>query len=204
MSDERKAGRVVLRNYVLPQSVPKAVSFGANAIKFSGLISSEVCPGTVWGVYGTDSINRCDGYASQDAQHLKRRLYQVDLVYVLPRMPANSTVLTEEEAKESGYIYFDRLEKGYRERLRDEMLGHLLETSDLEIESLVKENLATLLRRRPMLVHRFMNENPQFKVALYTVDLPGGVQARIGLVRVLPEHVQQVSVRYNPEIVATI
>jgi len=199
----KPSGQVVLRTYVIATEKPLQISFSNHMPRFVGLQTFEVNPDLMWGVFGNDSVNRADSYASMDANHLGRKLYQVDLHYRMDEIPSNSLAITREAAERTGYIYFSRLESTYREELRQKFLDQLKQAKDDQYHDLKGEGMDAILRARPMLVHRFMKENPHFIAALHTVSINGGVSLRMATIRRDPGRISKVHVRYHDEIQAT-
>jgi hypothetical protein len=121
----------------------------------------------------------------------------------MDEIPSNSLAITREAAERTGYIYFSRLESTYREELRQKFLDQLKQAKDDQYHDLKGEGMDAILRARPMLVHRFMKENPHFIAALHTVSINGGVSLRMATIRRDPGRISKVHVRYHDEIQAT-
>ncbi|MES2977733.1 MAG: hypothetical protein V4731_04860 [Pseudomonadota bacterium] len=195
----RPAGQVIVATFALHAVKPAQIVFSEHMPRFEGRRPFDVNPDLVWGVFGTDSINRAAHYASMDASHLKRRLYHLDLIYSAPQVPSAGAVLTKELTQSTGYVNFPRLEAGFREALRSTFLGWLEDAKDPDLAGLSRENIESLLRERPMLVHRFMAENPEYRVALHSVRISGGIKLRMATLRRDPQRMVALT-RYHDEI----
>lgn len=196
--------QISIRGYVLLEAVPTEISFSKHMVRFEGLKLFSAGPDLVWGVQGTTSVNSADAFASRDAQFLKRRLYQVELVYKLNGLPPAGTSVTEEFAKSAGYLHFSRLTSAYRATLKMSMLAWLKEERDPQIKVLAKMDFEEMVQSRPMMVHRLMAESPHINTIIHSVILSGGATLRIATVRNKPENIVRVYTRFHKEIETTI
>ena len=196
-SKRRASGLLLARTYVIPVEKPREVFFSEHLPNFDGYKPFEVNPDLIWGVFGTDSLNRCDAYASMDAQHMKRELYQVDLYYNVKNIPASNASISKEVSLASGYIYLARLESSFRNELHEIFKRWLTDAKDPDIGALRIMTVEDLIKARPMLVHRYMKENPDINVFLHSVKISGGVSIRLCTMRKLPDRIEQIAVRYH-------
>lgn len=202
----RAKGRAVfkdmipLRAYAIPESIPEKVRFSAHPIKFLGYKPFAAAPDLVWGVHGTASLNSADAFASRDAQHLKRRLYQIELLYRLDGIPPAGTSVTEAFAQSAGYLHMSRITSAYRDKLKTRMIGWLQAEEDPELEELSDLPFEEMLKSRPMFVHALMTEDQHLKAVIHPVKLAGGVSLRIATVRNLKSHIVRVYTRFHEEI----
>lgn len=195
---------ISIRTYVLPETVPKSVSFSKHMLRFVGLKPFSAGPDLIWGVQGTTSLNSADAFASRDAQHLGRRLYQVELMYKPKGLPPAGTSVTEAFAKVSGYLHFARLTSDYRHSLRERMLAWLKNEEDPEFKLLSEMDFEEIVKLRPMMVHKLMAVDTHIDTVIHSVMLTGGVSLRIATVRNKPENVVKVFTRFHAEIVTTV
>lgn len=191
MSEAEKKEKPVdvkIRTYVLTKEIPTEIRYSLNLARFTGMNDSLVNPDLIWGIYGTSSLNSANSYASMDARRLKRKMYQVDLHVPIRMHPPTTRVINRENATESGFFHFERLDMSFRNELLDQMIGYCSEMENVSEESLriqypVSSMLNDLLRDKPMLIHRFMAENPNARVCIHSVRLGGGLTLKLGTVR---------------------
>lgn len=195
---------IAIRTYSIPEGLPQTLTFSEHLMRFQGLKIFSVNKNVIWGVQGTTSLNRADAYASMDAQHKKRRVYQIELSYKLRGLPPAGTSVTENFADESGYLHSTRLTSQYRKVLCLEMLGWLDEDKDPELDVLKDVDFEDLIKARPMLVHQLMELKPHINTVIHSVALPGGASLRIATVRNLPQNILRVHTRFHEEIQTTV
>lgn len=195
---------IPLRTYVLDEQTPSAIQFSRHMLRFSGLKAFSAGVDLLWGVQGTTSLNKADSFASRDAAHLRKRVYQVELLYRLSGLPPAGSSVTEEFARESGYLHFSRMSSGFRKILRDRMLTWLAEAEDAGRDELSTLDFEDLVKQRPMLVHQLMGEDRHIKAVIHPVLLPGNVSLRIATVRNIPENIEKVYTRFYEEIKTTV
>lgn len=195
---------ISIRTYVIPETVPTEIVFSQHMMRFVGLKLFSAGPDLIWGVQGTTSLNSADAYASLDAQHLKRKLYQVELSYRLHGLPPAGTSVTEEFANSAGYLHCSRLTSAFRKSLKDRMLTWLAEDEDAEIDELAALDFEELTKHRPMMIHRLMKESPHINTVIHSVFLTGGVSLRIATLRNIPENIVRVGTRFHEEIKTTV
>lgn len=174
--------------YAITKDVPSEIKFSDNLPRFIGLNELLVNPDLIWGIYGTLSIKSANTYASIDANNLKKKMYPVDFYMKINIDQLTSQIISRETAINSGLFHFDRLEVDYKRSILDEMIGYCAQMYGVTEQSLrvqypVSTSLSDLLRDKPMLVHRFMAENPCAKMCIQFVRLSGGLSLRIGTVR---------------------
>lgn len=191
MSEEEKKEKPVdvkIRTYVLTKEIPSEIHFSRNLAKFSGIQDSFLNPDLIWGIYGTSSLNSANTYASMDARRLKSKMYQVDLHMKISMHPPTTRVINRENATQSGFFHFERLDVNFRNEILEQMIGYCAEMDGVSEESLriqypASSMLIDLLRDKPMLVHRFMAENPSARACIHSVRLGGGFTLKVGTVR---------------------
>lgn len=195
---------ISIRTYVLPEHVPTEISFSKHMLRFEGLKLFSAGQDLIWGVQGTTSLNSADAFASRDAQFLKRRVYQVEMLYKLNGLPPAGTSVTEEFAKSAGYLHFSRLTSAYRTTLKERMLGWLRAERDPQIDELAAMDFEEMVKSRPMMVHKLMAESPHINTVIHSVILTGGVSLRIATVRNKPKNIVRVYTRFHEEIATTV
>lgn len=195
---------IAIRTYAIPATVPESLCFTNHLMRFQGLKLFSVNKDLIWGVQGTTALNRADAYASMDAQHKGRRVYQIELSYKLQGQPLAGTSVTEEFAKASGYLHLSRLTSAYRKLLRDQIMEWLIEEKDSEADILDGYDLEDLAKARPMMVHKLMTVEKHINTVIHTVALSGGASLRIATVRNLPENIVRVQTRFHEAIITTV
>lgn len=208
--EPRARGRAVLkdmiplRTYAIPPTAPESFTFSNHMLKFTGFKPFSAAPDLLWGVHGTTSLNSADAYASRDAQHLQRRLYQIELLYRLDGLPPAGKSVTEEFAKTAGYLHFSRITSAFREKLRGRLLDWLSDMQDPNLQELATLDFEHLVKMRPMFVHYMMSQEQSLNAVIHPVFVSGGVTLRIATVRNLPSNIVRVYTRFHEEIVTTI
>lgn len=195
---------IPLRTYALPETVPQSLKFSNHMVKFIGLKPFSTAKDVLWGVNGTTSLNSADAYASRDAQHLGRRLYQIELMYRLDGLPTAGTSVTEEFSQTAGYLHLSRITSAFRDKLRGRMATWLTDTKDPNRDELMELDFEDLLKERPMFVHHLMTTDKHLKAIIHPVKIAGGVPLRIATVRNLPSNIVRVYTRFHEELVTTI
>ena len=195
---------LAIRTYAIPATVPESLCFSNHLMRFQGLKLFSVNKDLIWGVQGTTALNRADSYASMDAQHKARRVYQIELSYKLQGQPLAGTSVTEEFAKAAGYLHFSRLTSAYRKLLRDQMMGWIVEENDPETDILSDYDLEDLAKARPMLVHKLMSIEKYINIVIHTVALSGGASLRVATVRNIPKNIVRVQTRFHETIATTV
>lgn len=195
---------IPIRTYVLSATIPTEIQFSRHMLRFSGLKPFFAAPDLIWGVQGTTSLNSADAFASRDAAHMDRRVYQVELNYRLTGLPPAGSSVTEEFAKSCGYIHCSRMAAAFRKVLKERMLTWISEAQDTGLDELKGLEFEELVKVRPMLIHRLMDEDRFLKAMVHPVYLPGGVTLRIATVRNIPENIVSVHTRFYEEIKTTV
>lgn len=195
---------ISIRTYCIPEQLPETLSFSKHLMRFQGLKLFSVNKDLIWGVQGTTALNRADAYASMDAQHKGRRVYQIELSYRLKGQPLAGSSVTQEFAKTAGYVHFSRLTSAYRKVLREQMMAWIEVEKDPEIDLLRELDLDDLARNRPMMVHKLMEVEKHLNTVIHTVALSGGASLRVATVRNLPENIIRVHTRFHENIITTV
>jgi hypothetical protein len=204
-SEAGSRGRVIpIRTYVLKDQTPGTIQFSRHMLRFVGLKPFEAGIDLLWGVQGTASLNKADGFASRDAAHLQRRVFQVELLYRPAAMPLAGASVTEEFAREFGYLHLARLSGKFRKSLRNRVFSWLEAAEDAGLSELADLELEDLVKQRPMLIHRLMAEDTHLSAVIHPVFLPGNVLLRIATVRNTPDKIERVYTRFYQEIVTTV
>ena len=195
---------ISIRTYSIPEQVPDVLSFSKHMMRFQGLKLFSANKDLIWGVQGTTALNRADAYASMDAQHKGRRVYQIELSYKLKGQPLAGTSVTEEFAKVAGYLHFSRLTSAYRKVLREQFMTWLKAEKDPDVDLLQDHDLEDLAKARPMMIHKLMEVERHLNTVIHTVALSGGASLRVATVRNLPENIVRVYTRFHENIVTTV
>lgn len=174
----KKKDSILLRGYLLLAQPPQSVKFSECMPKFLGLAPFLAAPDLLWGVQGTSSLNKTDGFASEEALRLNKHAYHIDLQYRLDELQADT-----------GYLHFTRIGKVQRDQIRADMLKWLREDGDRQVGALEDVDFETLVNERPMLIHRLMTEQKHLNAIVHTVCLNGGVPIRIAVVRNIPDRI---------------
>jgi hypothetical protein len=191
---------IFLRTYALTEQPPTELYFSRHMLRFTGLKLFESQPDLVWGVHGTSSTNNADAFSSRDAQHLGRKLYQIDLMYKLQNPSSPGASVTQESVDNTGYMHISRLAKAYATKLKEMVIGWLEALDDPELPALKGMDFEELIRHRPMMVHKLMGDHAYIDCIIHTVFLAGGVRLRIGTVRNKPANILAVLTRFHDEI----
>jgi hypothetical protein len=195
---------IPLRTYAIPETNPTEFKFSNHLIKYAGYMAFQAAPDLLWGAHGTTSLNSADAFASRDAQHLKRRLYQIEMFYRLDGLPPAGTSVTEEFARSVGYLHLGRITSSFRDDLKDRMLDWLKDDSEFEPDYLKDKSLEEMIKLRPMFVHALMSQDKFLKAVIHPVRLAGGVTLRIATVRKLKDNIARVYTRFHDEIVTSV
>lgn len=204
VAESKKTAAMLVRTYALLTTVAYELKYSNHLIGFSGLDRSKANPDLVWGVYGTNSMNSADAYASMEAQHHKRLMHQLDLYYQVPALSTKNTVISEKMAREGGFYNLDRLEVSFRNALYQRMLQFLPAKDRWPYEGDSGKTIQDFLRENPMLVHRFMAEEPTCMAMTHVVTLNGGVRLRMATLRKVSQRIERIHVRYHDEIEVTV
>lgn len=191
---------MLVRTYALLSAVAYELQFSKHLINFLGMDKANANPDLIWGVYGTNSLNSADAYASMEAQHNKRLMHQLDLYYRIPALSGKNTVITETMAQEGGFYNLDRLEVNFRNALFARLIRYLPASLRDDYASDSGKTIQDLLREHPMLVHQFMADEPTCMALTHSVLIRGGVRLRMATLRKSPERIERVHVRYHDEI----
>lgn len=203
MTEVSKTASMLVRTYALCSAPPSELYFSKHLPNYLGLDRKSVNSDLIWGVYGTNAMNSADAYASMDAQHTKRNLYQIDLYYKVLIGSGKNTVITEEMAQAGAHYNLDRLEVNFRGKLFKRLCGYLSNKDRAPyLATGSGKSLHDLLRDHPMLIHRFMAEEPSCNALTHTVLINGGISLRMATLRKVPANIDRVHVRYHDEIQA--
>lgn len=195
---------IPLRTYVIVEKAPQTIQFSRHMLRFSGLKPFETGADLLWGVQGTASLNKADSFASRDAAVVNRRVIQVEILYRVNGLPTAGSQVTEEYAKEFGYMHLSRLSSSFRKITHERMVNWLTSDEDLGVKDLADLDLEDLVRQRPMLIHRLMAEDQHLSVLVHPVLLPGNVSLRIATVRNVPQKIERVYARFYQDIQVTL
>lgn len=210
----------VIRTYALLAEPPTQLSYSAHPIKFLGYSPFKANPDLVWGVHGTASHSMANTFASLDAKHSHKRLYQIDLLY---RVAHEEGTDPESETMSAGlddgldhkspivevpdFIHFTRLLLPARDLVHKQLLACIDPSDEDDMEEVVKWDFDELLRQRPMLVHELMRRHTEYNIFVHPVKLNGGATLRIATARRTPNdanRVIRVFTRFHDEIPTTL
>lgn len=191
---------IYVYNYKLTEDIPKRIEFSRSMVRFLGFNPAKASPDLLWGVQGTTSLRDADRFAAADASFRRLRIFQLELAYRIPDLYTMGTSISEETARRLGYLHCTRATIGYRSDLRIRMHSWLHADKDPEFSTLVGLDFDDLIKKRPMLIHRLMTEDPLINLVVHPVLLSGGVTLRIATLRNKPELIERVTTRFHEEI----
>ena len=200
----KKTASMLIRTYALLSKVAYELRYSNHLIGFVGLDRTKANPDLLWGVYGTNSMNSADAYASMEAQHNQRLLHQVDLYYKVPALSTKNTVISEAMVKEGGFYNLDRLEVNFRNALYEQLVDYLPVKNRADYLGESGKTIHDFLRENPMVVHQFMADEPSCMVMTHQVVINGGARLRMATLRKDMSRIERVHVRYHEEIEALV
>lgn len=197
---EARDTTMVVRTYAICERVARQLRFSEHMIRYQGLDLDNVSDGLIWGVYGTRSLNTADSFASMEAHHSRRLLYQIDLSYIIPAVVGRNTVTNAEQAKAGGFFNYERMEVGFRNEIFQRLIDLLPSQAAKNFREQPDKTIQDLLRSHPMLVHRFMDSEPTCFMFTHRVELAGGAELRMITLRNDPSRIKRIRVRYHDEV----
>lgn len=190
------------RTYVLLEKSPQVIQFRKHLLRFEGYRAAETAPNVIWGVYGTSSLNAADVYATRDATGAGKKVFQCEVVYRLSETASATQTFNEEHSRATGTLLMSRITLSFRKTLLERMHNWL--QSDTQFNTLKDMDLLTLVKTRPMLIHRLLIEDPDFNIIIHPVFLNGGVTLRIATARIDPSKTERVFTRFHNDVVTTV
>lgn len=197
-------GLVTIYTYKLAEAPPERVAFSRCMVRFLGFTPAKANPELIWGIHGNASLRSAQAYAGIDAQFRGLRTFRLELNYKLPKVTGLRASVTDEIAKETGYLHCMRLSAAYKGSLRKRMVGWLQADRDPDVARLARAKFEDLIEQRPMLIHRLMAEDTFLNMVIHPVLLNGGVSLSVGTVRNRPELIDGVNAGVHTEIEVTV
>ena len=201
----RPKGWIPFANYAIVDRTPETIRLQDHMFPYKGAKPDERF---LWGLYGTMSANLGLFMAEGHANKVKKHSLTLQGWYRVDEYELSRSQIDEQIVSRTGFLHLDRLRKGYREEVHDQLLAAAEATiPGFRRQIFADKSLSDLVVAYPSVVRELIDSNRKINLVVHparqTYDEHDTRLLSVATMRHVKSRVMDVQVLYQESIKVT-